>query len=688
MSPDPSLNSRAVLLHRHGRAEDAEPLFAELIRLRGEVLGERHPHTLRSRHGYAHVLEDLDRAAEAGPLFAQEIQIFTELYGDGHPNTLKSIRDYGAWSLRYGEAQTALEMARKLSKAASLRAVSLLTDGLRELEQSVREMPERQNDERFLLDALWANLSSPQDDRALLAREAFTAMQLASAGSTNRAVAEAAAARFASGQGLSDVVRERQNLAREWPAIEVALVEAQVGDGVSATVRASLDARLAEIEARIAEIDAQLAAQAPEYFSILNLQAVDLEELQSLLGAEEAVLFLVPTEFGTHSMVVSGDEIVWQRSDADLASILGTASRFREGLEVQPGAPFLPQFDFDLAYQLYQDLVAPVASALEGSSRVYVVADGPLSRIPLTTLITEPLAEGIDAESPEASRSARWLADSHALVQLPSLQSLIYIRRYGNDAVSEVAGTFNGFGAPVLDGEAATRGARSATIAPVDASTLVSEVRAGNVALMDPEALRGLSALPGTRTELEQVRQALGAGEGSLFLATDMTEAAIRSADLSSTSILHLATHAFTSEEAGSLAEPGLVFTPPTEARPEDDGYLAASEVVGIDLTSAQWVILSACNTASPSGNPGETGLSGLAQSFFYAGAESLLVSHWPVFDDIAPVLTVKALTYSNGGMSRAEALQRAMREVRMDPELDASHPAVWAPFSLVGEGR
>jgi CHAT domain-containing protein len=205
---------------------------------------------------------------------------------------------------------------------------------------------------------------------------------------------------------------------------------------------------------------------------------------------------------------------------------------------------------------------------------------------------------------------------------------------------------------------------------------------------MDPEALRQLAALPGTRVELQQVQTALGASEDALLLAERMTETAIRSSDLSRTRILHLATHGFTSEEAGSLAEPGLVFTPPDAAGPEDDGYLAASEVVGMNLALAQWVILSACNTASPSGQPGETGLSGLAQAFLYAGAESLLVSHWPVFDEIAPLITVETLKAARTGTPRAEALQAAMRKVREDLALDADHPAVWAPFSLVGEGN
>ena len=110
--------------------------------------------------------------------------------------------------------------------------------------------------------------------------------------------------------------------------------------------------------------------------------------------------------------------------------------------------------------------------------------------------------------------------------------------------------------------------------------------------------------------------------------------------------------------------------------------------MVGLDLTRAQWVILSACNTTSPSGKPGETGLSGLAQAFFYAGAESLLVSHWPVFDDIAPLLTVETLKRAHAGQPRAKALQAAMRDIRNKPELDADHPAVWGPLTLVGEGQ
>ncbi len=555
--------------------------------------------------------------------------------------------------------------------------------------QRDREIGDRQSVEKLLADVLWANVAETATNQTGMQAEAFTALQLSSAGSTSRAVAEAAASRFASELGLQALVQERQSLARSWSEIEAALVESQAGGETASAEREALRSGLSGVEASIGVIDQRLAAEAPQYFAILNQQAVGLEQIRAVLGEDEAILFLVPTPRGTHSMAVTRNDISWTRAAVNDDEIEVAIAEFRAGLEIKAGDPNLPIFDLDQAYALYSRLIAPVEPALQGMKRIYVVADGDLSRLPLGTLLVSKPAAGADSDDPEVLRQSDWLADRYALVQLPSLQSLFYIRSFGSqDSAGDAIG-FTGFGAPVLAGESRLRGARSATLKPVDAARLVSNIRGSNgIPLMEPDALRQLSSLPGTQKELELVRVALGASEDDLYLAERMTETAIRNTTLSGTRILHLATHGFTSEESGSLAEPGLVFTPPTAAQSEDDGYLAASEIVGLDLSSAEWVILSACNTASASGEPGETGLSGLAQAFFYAGAESLLVSHWPVFDDIAPVLTLEALRRSLDGQPRAEALQAAMRTVRDDPDLDAAHPAVWAPFVLVGEGR
>ena len=104
---------------------------------------------------------------------------------------------------------------------------------------------------------------------------------------------------------------------------------------------------------------------------------------------------------------------------------------------------------------------------------------------------------------------------------------------------------------------------------------------------------------------------------------------------------------------------------------------------------NADMVLLSACNTASGE-KLGAEGLSGLARAFIYAGARSLLVSHWSVDSDAAAQLTTglfKALE-ADPEMGRAEALQKSMMSLASDDENPHySHPAFWAPFSLIGEG-
>jgi CHAT domain-containing protein len=118
-----------------------------------------------------------------------------------------------------------------------------------------------------------------------------------------------------------------------------------------------------------------------------------------------------------------------------------------------------------------------------------------------------------------------------------------------------------------------------------------------------------------------------------------------------------------------------------------DDGYLSASEVAALKL-DADWVILSACNTAA-GGAQGAEALSGLARAFIYAGARALLVSHWAV-DSAATVTLITSAVGSitrDPKIGRAEALRGAMLAMIDKGESEQAHPAYWAPFIVVGEG-
>lgn len=83
-------------------------------------------------------------------------------------------------------------------------------------------------------------------------------------------------------------------------------------------------------------------------------------------------------------------------------------------------------------------------------------------------------------------------------------------------------------------------------------------------------------------------------------------------------------------------------------------------------------------------------GLSGLARAFLYAGSRALLVSHWPVETISAKKLTVGIFKQlrAEAKIGRAEALRRSIGALVDNSEPHFAHPAFWAPFVLVGDGR
>jgi CHAT domain-containing protein len=107
----------------------------------------------------------------------------------------------------------------------------------------------------------------------------------------------------------------------------------------------------------------------------------------------------------------------------------------------------------------------------------------------------------------------------------------------------------------------------------------------------------------------------------------------------------------------------------------------------------ANAVILSACNTGGPGSSTGGESLSGLARAFFYAGARSMLVTHWSINNETTAFLVADTL----GRLATGEAhgLGDALRGAQLgilnragkDLPANLAHPYYWAPFALIGEG-
>lgn len=742
-------NNLAVLWLRRGRTAEAEPLVRQVAESMGRIAGAEHPDTLAAINNLAMLQQGLGQLDQAASLFFRVIQAQERSIGADHPLTLITVRNLAvlralqtrddeadALFLRVMEARertlgpnhpATIEAAGYLSvfrletgnSDSALGPARLAVVGVRSRRFSAAEdrfssaqgSREQRNSAQFfrnLADAAWNASAADQAQRPRLAAESFTALQDAAAGSTDRALIRMSVRRAAgeAGSRLSEIVREREALDERWSANSLGYSASLATSGAEADrMRAELRAERIQIEARMDALDATLRSDFPQYFSLVRPDPLDVAAARALLAPDEAILLIVPTTFGTHVIALSRTGMEWTRSEWTRVEInaavrrllwdvganvnVGTELSSRWQSEGGAGYPFARRTAFDL----YRQIVAPVASVLQGKRHVFVAAAGSLTSLPFGILVTDE-PQGADGD-PSALRSTRWFADAHALVQIPTIQSLQFLRRFGRNRSPGTADTggFVGFGDPLLQGAATARGRnRGRGGTGLAAALLQQRTRSGGT-VANIRQLSQLSRLPGTVTELESMRVALNAPSEALYLADRATETRLRTMNLSGTRVLALATHGLVAGEIPSVTEPGLVFTPPTQASDADDGFLTASEVSALRL-DADWVILSACNTAANDGSEGAPGLSGLARAFFYAGARNLLVSHWPVRDDVAARLTVRTIQLLNEqpGLSRGEALQHAMREIRDDPSHDTTddswaHPNAWAPFTLVGDG-
>ncbi|MFT4954607.1 MAG: CHAT domain-containing protein [Brevundimonas sp.] len=545
-----------------------------------------------------------------------------------------------------------------------------------------------------------------EDTYESLRAEAFEAAQWAIASDAADALAKVSA-RFAQGDdAIGRLAEDREGLITRRDRLEHEIERLYALDDESSrarreTARTEYDAVLERLRA----VDEEIEQRFPAYADLTSPQALSVSEAQGLLREDEGLLLVLVNPEAAYVWALSRDRVEWARSESlGQDEMAAAVARLRASLTTTAarGQPYIDPsllqdqtdtaFDRAEAHRLYQKLIAPVEAVFEGRSTLITVTSGDLSALPLALLPTEA-PDGAD-DSAAALAATPWLIDRYALAALPSVSSLTALRCHlVSDPALRSAGCpplpagaarpqaqtgerieLAAFGAPILSG-----GAVGAARGAPPAGDLMSDGP-----LADVERLRALPALPGSQAELEALqsrypRSLVRMGEAA-------TETAVRQTDreaLSRARFVVFSTHGLL---AGSdQAEPGLVLTPPAVGTAEDDGYLSASEAAELRLT-ADFVVLSACNTAASDGQPGGEGLSGLARAFFYAGARSLVVSHWEVSDAATTELmtrTFAALDDADIG-ERARALREGMRAVRDNPRW--AHPAYWAPFTLVGE--
>jgi CHAT domain-containing protein len=278
------------------------------------------------------------------------------------------------------------------------------------------------------------------------------------------------------------------------------------------------------------------------------------------------------------------------------------------------------RFDAELSYKIYQETFGAITDKLGSKKRLSIITNGALTSLPPQLLVmSDPTAKKL--------KDQEWLVRQYAITVLPAVASLKILR--ATSSTSSASKPMIAFADPVFSKQVRTQVKQEVAIRGITSFYYGAQIDVASLGEYLPQ-------LPGTRREVQEIAKTLNTEPSDVKLGLNATETAVKQAKLDQYRIVYFATHGLVSGElqqfAKSKAEPALALTIPDKPTEFDDGLLQASEIAQLKL-NADWVVLSACNTAAEA-SPGAEALSGLARAFFYAGTRSLIVSHWAVDDE------------------------------------------------------
>lgn len=606
---------------------------------------------------------------QARPLLERALQIRLQLLPPGHPDLETSFNNLARLLDMQGDLDGARAYYEQARRLLTIGAHADLDDPV--LSQQWSESVERLKDYVKLL----VKIVNTKSDASAVS-DAFLIADQARGWVVQAAVAQAMARQGRTNTDQGEVSRRIDALRHEqkvlWnrlgllygQAVGSSSMEEVPGLKVSAQrVQQELDAALAE-----------LSAIAPRFTEVAVPKPIDAATVQQLLHHDEALLsYYTMNDHLLIWLLRPGQPLVFQDISVPRTKLDTLLKRVRGSISSHN----LP-FDVESSFDLFNYLIAPILPMLQEVRHLIVVPDQTLLQLPFSVLLMDNTQSAyrhaaqmyhesrpLSVEATTHYARLPWLLNKYAITVLPSAATLRLLRQNSGIA-REGKEPFIGFGNPDFTGKTGMR-----------------EIS---------NSLQELEPLPGTRDELEAVAKALEAtADDQVYLGQRATEFELRKLDrsgrLGEARVLFFATHGLLAGDLhGLVNQPSLALSPGDN----DDGVLTRDEILLLRLPHTSWVVLSACDTGD---DRSQEGLSGLVRAFLYAGARSLMVSHWKVKDHATRELMTQVFQRyaKDKTLGPAESLRQGMlallSQARDGINPRYAHPYAWASFFLVGEG-
>ena len=506
-----------------------------------------------------------------------------------------------------------------------------------------------------------AAVAEPAHAQALRA-EMFEAAELTQGSVTTQEIAEAAArlSSSAANPKVASAIRAQQDAQRRLEELYQQRDQAAhvANNGAALT---ALDKQIATANATLQQAGLAEQAAAPNYGQLVQ-QVVPAAAVLKLLKPDEAFLGITTTPGDSWMFFLHDGRVAVARSAVNETGMAKLVQAVRASIE--PGASGLPTFDMSDAAKIYAATLGPFAAQMHQVHSLVVAPSGALLALPFALLPTSPASVDNLAAAP-------WLIRETSLAYVPAAANFVSLRRaQGTSAATQ---PWFGFG----DFKPVTLAQAQQTYNPAACPESAAE-------------FAGLPQLPYARLELQAAAAVFGAGPQDELLGAAFTVPNVQKADLRNFQILHFATHALLPTDLPCQPEPAIVTSAPAGANSANNALLTTSDVTGLKL-DANLVVLSACNTGG--GEAGGEALSGLARSFFYAGARAIMVTQWSVNDQVSAYLVADTLSRLHAGNAGGAAGSLRAAQLALIAGAGKSFPAqiadpfYWAAFTVIGDG-